>query len=166
MNFWRYAQLTLPSYLLVTVAFAQTPATPTAPAGLARGADRQHVREVQGTLEALALDPGPVDGVMGPRTKAALTRFQQREGLSATGTLDEQTRARLAARKQQHVVELQKALKSMGLDPGPDDGMMGPRTRAALLDYAKAPAPSPATPASQLVDRFKRAYDASLMQSP
>jgi vacuolar-type H+-ATPase subunit H len=54
--------------------------------------------DVRGAQEALrdkGFDPGPVDGVMGPRTAAAVRDFQSKEGLSATGQLDADTRARL-----------------------------------------------------------------------
>src|SRR5262245_21712937 len=161
MTFPRCAQLAITSSVLMSVVVA-----PPAIATAASPVPRQQILEVQSTLEALALDPGPVDGTMGPRTKAALIRFQQREGLPANGTLDEQTRVRLSTRRQPHVRDVQKALTTMGLDPGPGDGVMGPRTKAALRAYATAPAPAPPTAASQAVDRFRRAYDPSLTQSP
>ena len=34
-----------------------------------------HVREVQLVLLAAGYDPGPIDGIMGPRTKAALRKY-------------------------------------------------------------------------------------------
>ena len=112
----------------------------------------QNVRDAQQTLEALKLDPGPADGMLGPRTKAAVKRFQEAEKLSATGTLDAQTPApRLAERRREHVVQLQKALKETGHDPGPADGVMGSKTRAAVRQYASAPGavePNPASPRS------------------
>lgn len=38
------------------------------------------------------------DGMMGPRTRAALSRFQRSHGLRATGTLNPETEARLGMR--------------------------------------------------------------------
>jgi peptidoglycan hydrolase-like protein with peptidoglycan-binding domain len=35
------------------------------------------------------------DGRLGPKTKAAIRQYQQKNGLQATGTLDSQTKARL-----------------------------------------------------------------------
>jgi peptidoglycan hydrolase-like protein with peptidoglycan-binding domain len=35
------------------------------------------------------------DGKLGPKTKAAIRAYQQKNGLQATGTLDSQTKARL-----------------------------------------------------------------------
>src|SRR6266545_5270439 len=37
------------------------------------------VREAQRTLRALGYHPGPVDGVLGPKTKDALARYQRSE---------------------------------------------------------------------------------------
>jgi hypothetical protein len=39
------------------------------------GASTSHVREVQEALTAACYDPGPIDGIMGPRTKAALRKY-------------------------------------------------------------------------------------------
>jgi len=55
------------------------------------------VRGAQQALRSKGFDPGPVDGRMGPRTTAAVRDFQSKEGLSATGQLDADTRARLMA---------------------------------------------------------------------
>ena len=55
------------------------------------------VRGAQQALRTKGFDPGPVDGRMGPRTSAAVRDFQSKEGLSATGQLDSDTRARLMA---------------------------------------------------------------------
>jgi peptidoglycan hydrolase-like protein with peptidoglycan-binding domain len=49
------------------------------------------VREVQQALQQKGHDVGPIDGVMGPKTSAALREFQQAEGLKASGRLDRQT---------------------------------------------------------------------------
>jgi len=39
--------------------------------------------------------PGPVDGVVGRRTKAALAKYQQAERIQVTGRLDSETMVRL-----------------------------------------------------------------------
>jgi Putative peptidoglycan binding domain len=63
------------------------------------GADRAgangDVRSAQMALKEKGFDPGPIDGVMGPRTKAAVKEFQQKENLTATGQLDADTRSHL-----------------------------------------------------------------------
>jgi peptidoglycan hydrolase-like protein with peptidoglycan-binding domain len=53
------------------------------------------VRAAQEKLNAAGYDAGPMDGILGPRTKRALIRFQAVEGLELTGELDAATRARL-----------------------------------------------------------------------
>jgi hypothetical protein len=53
------------------------------------------VGQAQEQLKEAGLDPGPIDGVLGPRTKAALRRYQASHGLPATGMLDEATRQSL-----------------------------------------------------------------------
>jgi vacuolar-type H+-ATPase subunit H len=55
------------------------------------------VRSAQQALQAQGFDPGAIDGVMGPRTSAAVRDFQQKENLTVTGQLDAETRARLTA---------------------------------------------------------------------
>ena len=55
------------------------------------------VRSAQQALMDKGYNPGPVDGLMGPRTKAAVTDFQRKEGLEANGSLDMQTMSRLGA---------------------------------------------------------------------
>jgi Putative peptidoglycan binding domain len=49
------------------------PAAKTAEAG--PGAKAGHVREVQQALRDAGYDPGPIDGIMGPRTRSALRRY-------------------------------------------------------------------------------------------
>ena len=60
---------------------------------------RTDYREVQEALKAKGNDPGPIDGRMGPKTRAALKEFQQASGLKATGQLDNQTAEKLGVGK-------------------------------------------------------------------
>jgi peptidoglycan hydrolase-like protein with peptidoglycan-binding domain len=52
---------------------------------------RDNVRQVQHALQAKGFDPGPIDGVAGSRTKAAIRKFQDRFGMKASGEIDNQT---------------------------------------------------------------------------
>jgi peptidoglycan hydrolase-like protein with peptidoglycan-binding domain len=61
----------------------------------ARGGSQEQVRAVQQALKEKGQDPGPVDGVLGPRTQAALKAFQQAEGLTPSGRPDSETMAKL-----------------------------------------------------------------------
>lgn len=57
---------------------AATPASAAAPAG-------GSLRDIQSGLARLGYDPGPADGRLGPKTRAALQRYQQDNGLAVTG---------------------------------------------------------------------------------
>jgi peptidoglycan hydrolase-like protein with peptidoglycan-binding domain len=54
-----------------------------------------------------------------------------------------------------HVRELQQALASAGYDPGPIDGIFGPRTKAALRKYIAVPSPQAPSGADQTIARFR-----------
>jgi peptidoglycan hydrolase-like protein with peptidoglycan-binding domain len=58
---------------------------------------RERVRRVQERLAAAGFDPGPADGIAGPRTRAALRAFQEARGLDPTGEPDGPTLAELGA---------------------------------------------------------------------
>jgi peptidoglycan hydrolase-like protein with peptidoglycan-binding domain len=45
------------------------------------------VHELQIRLRALRFDPGPLDGVKGPLTSAAVRRFQESQGNRVTGDI-------------------------------------------------------------------------------
>ena len=53
------------------------------------------VKQAQQQLKSAGLYKGTVDGKMGSDTQQAIEQFQQKHGLPATGTLDEQTMAAL-----------------------------------------------------------------------
>ncbi len=64
--------------------------------GLGQGATGAEVRAVQQALISAGVPvPGGADGVFGPATKSAVTAFQSRNGLAATGTVDAATAAAL-----------------------------------------------------------------------
>jgi peptidoglycan hydrolase-like protein with peptidoglycan-binding domain/DNA invertase Pin-like site-specific DNA recombinase len=72
-----------------------------APVPLARGAGTglsgglRRVRALQQHLRTLKVDPGPVDGRYGPRTEAAVRRFQHAHGLVIDGIVGSHTARRL-----------------------------------------------------------------------
>ena len=55
-----------------------------------------HTRMLQRALNQKGFNVGAVDGIMGPKTQQALSQFQQKNGLPATGQLDRKTIAALA----------------------------------------------------------------------
>jgi peptidoglycan hydrolase-like protein with peptidoglycan-binding domain len=134
------------------------------------------VRLIQVRLKEAGFDVGPIDGVMGSRTRSALLRFQSGciivKDLPSYLNNEPQTAARLpspasASEKQpqralsksspaivsikdeagkvnvatdktpsrDEVRLLQAQLKAAGFDPGPVDGLLGPKTQSALQHY-------------------------------
>jgi peptidoglycan hydrolase-like protein with peptidoglycan-binding domain len=49
------------------------------------------VLELQRRLVSLGINPGPLDGVIGPRTMAGIQRYQELKGIAASGKVDRQT---------------------------------------------------------------------------
>jgi len=61
---------------------------------------REQRIQVQQGLAALGFDPGPADGLFGPRTRAAVWDWQNAKGLEATGFLTREEAEALGARGQ------------------------------------------------------------------
>ena len=58
-------------------------------------ATSDQVKTLQQSLQDKGMDPGPIDGIMGPKTMAALKAFQKDQKLTESGKLDDQTREKL-----------------------------------------------------------------------
>jgi len=59
---------------------------------LSVGSSGQDVRFLQQTLASAGYNPGPIDGIFGPRTRAAVVAMQRDLGVSADGIVGPQTR--------------------------------------------------------------------------
>jgi peptidoglycan hydrolase-like protein with peptidoglycan-binding domain/DNA invertase Pin-like site-specific DNA recombinase len=172
--------LALPGTSIAGGASQSTRSSSDATAGLLQfgagyGADGEapRVRAVQRKLRALGWQLGRVDGLFGPRTEAAVSRFQQAAGLAADGIVGPATRKALnraasgrltrgAGYAQPagsaRVKRLQRELRHKGLRPGPIDGRFGPRTEAALVRLQRRQG----LPANGFVDaRTRRALAAA-----
>jgi peptidoglycan hydrolase-like protein with peptidoglycan-binding domain len=102
------------------------------------------VRDAQDRLRAQGLYSGPVDGLRGPETDAAIARFQQDHGLTASGQLDPMTTDALRADRggvppagistadRGAVEQVQSRLQQLGFYRGPIDGAWGAETRTSL----------------------------------
>jgi peptidoglycan hydrolase-like protein with peptidoglycan-binding domain/DNA invertase Pin-like site-specific DNA recombinase len=116
-------------------------------AGYGKADGAKQVRVVQRTLRRLGWQPGPVDGLYGPRTEAAVTRFQSAAKVAADGIVGPRTRQALTRATKEplrrgagfaqpdgspRVRALQVRLQRHGFRPGPVDGLFGPRTKAAV----------------------------------
>ena len=64
------------------------PTLPSAPTGGARPLSNDEVRETQAWLKAFGFDPGPLDGLPGSRTMAAVKRYQATRQAEETGLLN------------------------------------------------------------------------------
>lgn len=51
----------------------------------------EEIRQVQQKLNESGFDAGQVDGIMGPRTEAAIKNFQESNAIEATGSLNQKT---------------------------------------------------------------------------
>jgi DNA invertase Pin-like site-specific DNA recombinase/peptidoglycan hydrolase-like protein with peptidoglycan-binding domain len=117
------------------------------------------VETLQRSLRRLGWAPGPVDGLFGPRTEAALLGFQAARGLAADGVAGPATWGALAHALKRplsrgagfatpdgspRVRALQRRLRRAGLRPGPVDGRYGPRTEAAVARLERSRRTTPA----------------------
>jgi hypothetical protein len=57
---------------------------------------RQDIRKAQEALKKHGHNPGSIDGIVGPQTRAAIRAFQSSSGLKQTGNLDAETAEKLA----------------------------------------------------------------------
>ena len=57
--------------------------------------DAELITKVQSALKDKGLDPGPIDGLMGPRTSSALRDFQIQNDIQVSGKIDKETLRRL-----------------------------------------------------------------------
>ena len=106
---------------------------------------KETVREVQTALKNHGLDPGPIDGAMGPKTMAALRSFQSQNNLPATGKLDEQTQVALGVHTTrstessnldtEKIRQIQQALSDREYYYGDIDGTMNPETTQAVKEF-------------------------------
>ena len=64
-------------------------------ANLRRGSKGEAVKTLQTKLAAQGINPGPVDGVFGPKTEEAVRRFQERQSLGIDGIVGPKTRSAL-----------------------------------------------------------------------
>jgi pyruvate ferredoxin oxidoreductase gamma subunit len=106
----------------------------------------QRVRDIQHRLIRAGERPGPVDGLYGPLTKAAVERFQAGEGLAVDGIVGPHTASALNRQRvlisdgagyskpsgSTRVRGLQHRLRRAGERPGTLDGRYGPRTESAV----------------------------------
>jgi murein DD-endopeptidase MepM/ murein hydrolase activator NlpD len=119
--------------------------------GTATGAGEPRVAALQVALRAHDVYRAEVDVLLGPKTRAAVRRFQRRSGLAVDGVVGPRTRRALGrlgrpgvgsrslrrGRVGWDVAALQFSLAWRGFASGPFDGVFGPRTEQAVLDFQR-----------------------------
>ena len=103
------------------------------------------LRLIQSLLAYLGRNPGTVDGIPGPRTKSAITDFQRSQGATPTGQADaglldalkEETRRAFGHNNVADTHLVQQLLATRGFNPGGIDGLVGPRTTAAIAAFMR-----------------------------
>jgi peptidoglycan hydrolase-like protein with peptidoglycan-binding domain len=106
---------------------------------------KQEIRQIQARLKAAGFDPGPIDGILGSKTRSLILRVEAGctildELTTANGELfapaaETQAPALTASANTLSKIDiqlLQKRLKTAGFDPGAVDGILGTRTSTVL----------------------------------
>ena len=100
--------------------------------GIAASIDSATVRQVQQALSSKGHDPGPIDGVMGARTRSALQAYQSSHNLSGDTGIDQRT------------------LESLGVRASASRSLGG---NAGVTESARGRTAAPGGPAPGAVDR-------------
>lgn len=146
-----------------------------------RGDSGEAIRDIQHRLLELGLTvhPDELEGRFGPSTEAAVRAFQQRRGLPSDGMVGSDTWGQLVeagyrigdrvlylrspAFRGDDVRELQRRLNALGFDAGREDGIFGPRTEDAVVEFQRNVGENadgiigPGT--IQAIDRFRPAVE-------
>jgi len=113
---------------------------------------RDQTLELQTLLNGLGYDAGEPDGLFGAKTRGAVRQFQAAQQMAADGfpttSLLDAVRQRAGVStapartpeplRQAGIRELQRLLRRLGYNPGPADGVIGSRTRAAIRAFEGA----------------------------
>jgi len=119
---------------------------------IARGDEGEAVRDLQHRLATLGYEPAET-GVFGASTEAQVRAFQTDRGMRVDGICGRQTWYSLVEAgyalgdrllyhrtpmlRGDDVVDLQHRLNALGFDAAREDGLFGPQTTRALLDFQR-----------------------------
>jgi peptidoglycan hydrolase-like protein with peptidoglycan-binding domain len=112
---------------------------------LRKGSNDPAVRDLQHALRALGHDPGPIGGVFGDATEAAVKAFQEQREITVDGIVGKITWLNIDEADQSEPVlrlgstglpvrRAQKRMSLVGFDVGGVDGRYGPKSEAAVKD--------------------------------
>jgi peptidoglycan hydrolase-like protein with peptidoglycan-binding domain len=121
---------------------------------------KDEIRLMQARLRTAGFDPGPVDGIIGVKTKSSLLAVQsgcasikdfpviaENQGKTVQRQAVQKSFAPVATMKNismartpgtDEIQLIQVRLKDAGFDPGPIDGILGTRTQIAIQRYRSA----------------------------
>jgi peptidoglycan hydrolase-like protein with peptidoglycan-binding domain len=117
---------------------------------LKSGSTGEAVRELQTALQETGNDPGPIDGVFGSQTEAAVKAFQAERGITVDGIVGPITWRNIDefAEFDEPVLRegstglpvrrAQSRLTAAGFDTGGVDGIFGPHTEAGVRALQQA----------------------------
>jgi peptidoglycan hydrolase-like protein with peptidoglycan-binding domain len=120
-------------------SYAEHFAQPAEPA-----ASTQMIAEIQDLLRQRGYDVPEVTGTVDARTATAIRSYQTDANLPADGAPSSMLLANLkigtdapasAALSRAQIAQLQSELSDHGYDPGPQDGIVGPKVRTAIRTY-------------------------------
>lgn len=114
----------------------------------------QLVSSLQRELTEIGMYDGSVDGLIGPKTRAAIARYQRENQMTASGEPTEQllehmkfnrqirdavkqSPVSIAPDKKKRIRLVQTGLSELGYTPGPVDGVLGDQTVQAIRDFEK-----------------------------
>lgn len=106
-----------------------------------KGSKGDAVKLAQTNLKARWYDPGPIDGLFGPKTDKAVRYYQLDRNLTGDGIVGPRTWERLDPPTVQKgstgpaVTMLQHLLADYGYGPGASDGDFGPNTESAVKAF-------------------------------
>jgi peptidoglycan hydrolase-like protein with peptidoglycan-binding domain len=104
----------------------------TSASGTTTTASDPAVMDLQRVMTHLGYYSGPIDGVYGSATTAAVTAMQKALGVTADGVYGPATATALKGKGKDTVVQIQTELTKYGYYSGPIDGHYGPATTDAV----------------------------------
>ena len=106
---------------------------------------RTERKSLQEQLTGIGFDTDGVDGILGPNSRKAIRAFQRSRGLPADGYASEKLLIRVQQASEGRepmgagqIRFIQSALNARGIDAGFPDGVIGPRTRAAIAAFQRS----------------------------
>jgi peptidoglycan hydrolase-like protein with peptidoglycan-binding domain len=113
------------------------------------------IMALQRKLAESGYEPGPIDGVQGDMTRAAIMAYQDDKGLAVTGKAserllknmilgaslgdtEENKSTPLPEETKDLIMAVQLTLTKLGYDPGPSDGLWGASTRKAIESFERS----------------------------